>query len=36
VVGDVPAFWDGGHITATYMCTLAPELERRLLATIEL
>ena len=32
VVGNVLVFWDSGHIGATYMRTLAPELEHRLLA----
>ncbi|PWV44307.1 acyltransferase family protein [Nocardiopsis sp. L17-MgMaSL7] len=31
VVGNVLVYWDASHITATYMRTLAPELERRLL-----
>lgn len=31
VVGNVLVYWDRSHITATYMRTLAPELERRLL-----
>ncbi|MFE1167513.1 acyltransferase family protein [Nocardiopsis sp. NPDC058789] len=30
VVGNVLVYWDSSHITATYMRTLAPELERRL------
>lgn len=32
VVGNVLVYWDASHITTTYMRTLAPELERRLLA----
>ncbi|MGW9637097.1 hypothetical protein [Nocardiopsis alba] len=35
VVGNVLVFWDGGHITTTYMRTLAPELERRLLTATD-
>ncbi|WP_067608759.1 acyltransferase family protein [Nocardiopsis listeri] len=35
VVGNVLVFWDAGHISATYMRTLAPELRDRLLAATE-
>nr|WP_026119058.1 acyltransferase family protein [Nocardiopsis ganjiahuensis] len=35
VVGNVLVYWDAGHITTTYMRTLAPELEKRLLAATE-
>ncbi|GAA1103084.1 acyltransferase family protein [Nocardiopsis composta] len=31
VVGNVLVYWDSSHIGATYMRTMAPELERRLL-----
>ncbi|MGW5875082.1 acyltransferase family protein [Nocardiopsis terrae] len=31
VVGNVLVYWDRSHVTTTYMRTLAPELERRLL-----
>ena len=32
VVGNVLVHWDGGHVTASYMRTLVPALEERLLA----
>ena len=35
VVGNVLVFWDAGHISATYMRTLAPELGTRLLTATE-
>ncbi|MEU3305786.1 acyltransferase family protein [Nocardiopsis sp. NPDC055551] len=35
VVGNVLVFWDAGHISATYMRTLAPELRDRLLTATE-
>ncbi|MBR8743391.1 acyltransferase family protein [Nocardiopsis sp. MG754419] len=35
VVGNVLVFWDSGHIGATYMRTLAPHLERRLLTATD-
>ena len=30
VVGNVLVYWDGSHIGATFMRTLAPELDARL------
>nr|WP_184079689.1 acyltransferase family protein [Nocardiopsis mwathae] len=30
VIGNVLVYWDGGHITTTYMRTLAPPLETRM------